>query len=69
MKKIEIDSNSGFCFGVVTAIRKAEEALEQSTPLYCLGDIVHNAAEVERLEKKGLITITHEDLEIGRAHV
>ncbi len=63
MKKIEIDSNSGFCFGVVTAIRKAEEALEQSTPLYCLGDIVHNAAEVERLEKKGLITITHEDLE------
>lgn len=63
MKKIEIDANSGFCFGVVTAIRKAEEALEESTPLYCLGDIVHNAAEVERLEKKGLITITHEDLE------
>lgn len=63
MKKIEIDSNSGFCFGVVTAIRKAEEALEKSTPLYCLGDIVHNAAEVERLEKKGLITITHDDLE------
>ncbi|MDE6272969.1 MAG: 4-hydroxy-3-methylbut-2-enyl diphosphate reductase [Muribaculaceae bacterium] len=63
MKKIEIDANSGFCFGVVTAIRKAEEALEKSTPLYCLGDIVHNAAEVERLEKKGLITITHEDLE------
>lgn len=63
MKKIEIDSNSGFCFGVVTAIRKAEEALEESTPLYCLGDIVHNAAEVERLEKKGLITITHDDLE------
>ena len=63
MKKIEIDANSGFCFGVVTAIRKVEEALEESTPLYCLGDIVHNAAEVERLEKKGLITITHEDLE------
>ena len=63
MKQIEIDSNSGFCFGVVTAIRKAEEALEESTPLYCLGDIVHNAAEVERLEKKGLITITHEEME------
>ncbi len=63
MKKIEIDSNSGFCFGVVTAIRKAEEALGESTPLYCLGDIVHNAAEVERLEKKGLITITHEEME------
>lgn len=61
--RIEIDNNSGFCFGVVTAIRKAEEALEESTPLYCLGDIVHNAAEVERLEKKGLITITHADLE------
>lgn len=60
--KIEIDSNSGFCFGVVTAIRKAEEALEENRPLYCLGDIVHNAAEVERLESKGLITITHEDL-------
>ncbi len=61
--KIEIDVNSGFCFGVVTAIRKAEEALEHSRPLYCLGDIVHNAAEVERLRKKGLITITHEELE------
>ena len=48
---------------MVTAIRKAEEALGESTPLYCLGDIVHNAAEVERLEKKGLITITHEEME------
>lgn len=62
-KNIEIDSNSGFCFGVVTAIRKAEEELERSGRLYCLGDIVHNAAEVERLRRKGLITITHEDLE------
>lgn len=62
-RKIEIDSDSGFCFGVVTAIRKAEEALEQTGgTLYCLGDIVHNAAEVERLQNKGLITITHEDL-------
>lgn len=61
--RIEIDSDSGFCFGVVTAIRKAEEALENSETLYVLGDIVHNAAEVERLRKKGLITITHADLE------
>lgn len=62
-RRIEIDSDSGFCFGVVTAIRKAEEALEESGTLYCLGDIVHNAAEVERLRKKGLVTITHADLE------
>ncbi|MBD5385034.1 4-hydroxy-3-methylbut-2-enyl diphosphate reductase [bacterium] len=62
-KDIEIDSNSGFCFGVVTAIRKAEEELERSGRLYCLGDIVHNAAEVERLRRKGLVTITHDDLE------
>lgn len=62
-RKIEIDANSGFCFGVVTAIRKAEEELDKSGRLYCLGDIVHNAAEVERLRRKGLVTITHEDLE------
>lgn len=60
--KIEIDSNSGFCFGVVTAIKKAEEELDNSGHLYCLGDIVHNAGEVERLCGKGLVTITHEDL-------
>lgn len=60
---IEIDKNSGFCFGVVTAIRKAEEELSKGETLYCLGDIVHNAAEVERLRRKGLITITHADLE------
>ena len=59
---IEIDSNSGFCFGVVTAIKKAEEELDNSGHLYCLGDIVHNAGEVERLCGKGLVTITHEDL-------
>lgn len=60
---IEIDARSGFCHGVVTAIRKAEEELERSTrPLYCLGDIVHNSDEVERLENKGLSTITHDDL-------
>ncbi|MCM1163997.1 MAG: 4-hydroxy-3-methylbut-2-enyl diphosphate reductase [Muribaculaceae bacterium] len=61
---IEIDVRSGFCHGVVTAIRKAEEELERSAePLYCLGDIVHNSDEVERLERKGLQTITHADLE------
>jgi 4-hydroxy-3-methylbut-2-enyl diphosphate reductase len=57
---IEIDKNSGFCFGVVEAIRKAEETLQQQDVLFCLGDIVHNDAEVERLTKKGLITIDHE---------
>jgi len=57
---IEIDKNSGFCFGVVEAIRKAEETLLQQDVLYCLGDIVHNDAEVNRLTKKGLITIDHE---------
>lgn len=59
--KIEIDSNSGFCFGVVTAIRKAEQELAEGE-LYCLGDIVHNAGEVERLQRIGLKTITHSDL-------
>ena len=61
--KVEIDSNSGFCFGVVTAINKAEEELKSSGQLYCLGDIVHNAREVERLQEEGLKTITHTDLE------
>ncbi len=61
MNSIEVDSGSGFCFGVVTAIRKAEEELERSGRLFCLGDIVHNAAEVERLRRKGLICITHEE--------
>lgn len=62
MAKIEIDADSGYCFGVVTAIRKAEEELENSGSLFCLGDIVHNSNEVERLRLKGLRTITHEDL-------
>lgn len=60
--KIEIDSNSGFCFGVVNAIQLAEKELENSDTLYCLGDIVHNSAEVERLKKNGLVTIDHEQL-------
>lgn len=62
MASIEIDKDSGFCFGVVTAIRKAEEELDKSGHLYCLGDIVHNSNEVERLKEKGLETITHEEL-------
>jgi len=58
--KIEIDKGSGFCHGVVTAIRKAEEELAKGGLLYCLGDIVHNSREVERLSEMGLITIDHE---------
>ena len=61
-KHVEIDSGSGFCFGVTTAIRKAEEELAKGGVLYCLGDIVHNNREVERLEKMGLVTINHEQL-------
>ena len=62
MISIEIDSKSGFCFGVVTAIHKAEEELQKTGQLYCLGDIVHNSDEVERLRDKGLITITHDEM-------
>lgn len=61
MTKIEIDKESGFCFGVVTAINKAEEELAHGGTLYCLGDIVHNSREVERLKAMGLITINHEE--------
>lgn len=60
MSLIEIDTKSGCCFGVVNAIKKAEEELSSGEVLYCLGDIVHNNIEVERLAKKGLITINHE---------
>ena len=60
-KIIEIDPKSGFCFGVINAIQQAEKALETHKTLYCLGDIVHNGAEVARLNTKGLTTITHED--------
>ena len=59
---IEIDSGSGFCFGVTTAIRKAEEELEKGGILYCLGDIVHNGMECERLKDMGLVTINHADM-------
>lgn len=60
--KIEIDSGSGFCFGVTTAISKAEEELAKGNTLYCLGDIVHNGMECERLKNMGLITINHEEM-------
>ena len=61
--QIEIDNGSGFCFGVTTAIKKAEEELAKGGKLYCLGDIVHNGMEVERLHEAGLITIDHEQME------
>ena len=60
--KIEIDSGSGFCFGVTTAIRKAEEELAKGNKLYCLGDIVHNGMECDRLAQLGLITINHDEM-------
>ena len=62
MLQIEIDAGSGFCFGVTTAISKAEEELAKGGTLYCLGDIVHNGMEVERLHEQGLVTITHDEL-------
>lgn len=61
MVNIEIDNSSGFCFGVTTAIQKAEEELAKGNRLYCLGDIVHNGQECERLKKLGLITINHDE--------
>ncbi|WP_106484533.1 4-hydroxy-3-methylbut-2-enyl diphosphate reductase [Bacteroides sp. Marseille-P3684] len=61
MKRIEIDKGSGFCFGVTTAIKKAEEELKKGGTLYCLGDIVHNGRECERLKQMGLITINHDE--------
>ena len=59
--KIEIDEGSGFCFGVTTAIKKAEEELATGSELYCLGDIVHNGMECERLHNMGLKTINHDE--------
>ena len=60
--KITIDSYSGFCFGVVYAIEMAESILKKEESLYCLGDIVHNNKEVERLSSLGLKIIDHNDL-------
>jgi 4-hydroxy-3-methylbut-2-enyl diphosphate reductase len=58
--QVDIDQNSGFCFGVVFAIQMAEDILNEEGHLYCLGDIVHNDEEVARLKAKGLEIIDHE---------
>ncbi len=60
--QVTIDQNSGFCFGVLYAIQMAEDELQENGHLYCLGDIVHNNKEIERLTAKGLKIINHEDL-------
>ena len=62
MVQIEIDNGSGFCFGVTTAIKKAEEELAHGNKLYCLGDIVHNGMECDRLREMGLVTIKHDEM-------
>ncbi|MDR1407778.1 MAG: 4-hydroxy-3-methylbut-2-enyl diphosphate reductase [Tannerella sp.] len=62
MIDVAIDSNSGFCFGVVKAIQSAERELENTNELCCLGDLVHNNLEMERLKLLGLKTIRHEEL-------
>lgn len=59
---VTVDDRSGFCFGVTNAIGKAEEILDTENQLLCLGEIVHNDVEVNRLTTKGLTTINHEDL-------
>lgn len=59
---IEIDENSGFCFGVKQAIKLADDFLKDGKPLYCLGEIVHNNEEIKRLETTGMKTIQHSDL-------
>ncbi|WP_192347227.1 4-hydroxy-3-methylbut-2-enyl diphosphate reductase [Algoriphagus sp. Y33] len=67
---VHIDVHSGFCFGVVYAIEMAEDILDESGHLYCLGDIVHNDEEVNRLKRKGLKIIDHETLkELRDEHV
>ncbi|NLE63453.1 MAG: 4-hydroxy-3-methylbut-2-enyl diphosphate reductase [Bacteroidales bacterium] len=60
---VEIDKKSGFCFGVVRAIEAAEKQLQNNKPLYCLGDIVHNNEEVNRLSKMGLKIISHDEFQ------
>ncbi|GAA4301408.1 4-hydroxy-3-methylbut-2-enyl diphosphate reductase [Nibribacter koreensis] len=68
--QVTIDANSGFCFGVIYAIQMAEDLLEERGYLYCLGDIVHNDEEVERLQKKGLRIINYDVLqELRDEHV
>ena len=60
--EVTIDKNSGYCFGVEYAIQMAEEEMEHAEVLYCLGDIVHNSMEVQRLYKKGLRVIDREQM-------
>ena len=60
--RVEIDSHSGFCFGVVRAISRAEEALQEQGEVFSLGDIVHNRVEVQRLERLGMHTVTHDQM-------
>lgn len=60
--QIEVDSGSGFCYGVTKTIQLAEKALNEGKTVYCLGEIVHNEEEVERLKSKGLIVITKDNL-------
>ncbi|MBN2787357.1 MAG: 4-hydroxy-3-methylbut-2-enyl diphosphate reductase [Paludibacteraceae bacterium] len=64
MIQIEIDTQSGFCFGVINAIKKAEEELKKGETLYCLGDIVHNEKEVNRLKEMGMVIITHDEFKL-----
>ncbi|MCX6136994.1 MAG: 4-hydroxy-3-methylbut-2-enyl diphosphate reductase [Ignavibacteriales bacterium] len=64
--KVTVDQNSGFCWGVVRTVEIAEEELEKTGRLYSLGDIIHNPVEIERLSHKGLVTITHDQLEQAR---
>jgi len=64
--KVSVDQNSGFCWGVVRTVEIAEEELAKSGRLYCIGDIIHNPVEIERLSAKGLVTITHAELEKAR---
>ncbi|WP_345952809.1 4-hydroxy-3-methylbut-2-enyl diphosphate reductase [Mucilaginibacter sp. PAMB04168] len=63
---VDIDANSGFCFGVVYAIEMAEQILEEQGYLYCLGDIVHNDEEVQRLQHKGLRIIDNDSFSVLR---
>ncbi len=60
--KVTVDNNSGFCWGVVRTVDIAEQELAETGKLYSLGEIIHNPVEIERLEKKGLHTIRHDDL-------
>ncbi len=60
--KVTIDPDSGFCFGVRRAVKKAQTLLEEGGKLYCIGDIVHNRAEIERLEGQGLVSVERREL-------